>query len=751
MAQAGVYAPGAVIDADVIVRVNGVVREHVSMDWAGDTTGGLPEQVVSAGTGMRSRTGTILWAPEGPVEVEPPHPMRQTGGWPPREGDEVVIDATVDTGQGPYLFRRFTGRLGRTTGSLTDGTLTSKITDTLGDSLRAMVNIPPMITGDYTKSYQIAYRAMEQAGLGVLPPPDSSTVAHVGMQGGNEPAVGTIQSGTGPVGYGDPYGVLKVSNLRIETTRTTRTEPRMLVMGRASSNGDSEIRASLSNGTTISLRHNRMTRNLGLFVSGVGWVLNTTSVDSSPLPILAFQTLVTGVRVFTSPTTWVNVTTWSVPSGVGVSWVEGEMVIGQSVRYLAEGVDGAEAVALTPELPAAWQSSALETGYLPATRSIENVTARSVVDSWSEATLASVWMDEAGKTWCVGRDRLVSRGVSRIVRIDERVFSGSWSVGDDSLRSRVTIRGKESARQNSFPLGGSRVTVFEQASPRSFSTPETVERFVEAPAEVEWGPVDLTPTRWTGHASVQGDKPSEGTWIHAVVTYPSGPGGEEEDRWAWDTVPNPSTYAVQIERLGHRTLKLTETIAPGPGVDSIYLKSPERKDYQSPAWIRSVYRDVASPVIRGEWVTTWADYTVTGSSTGPTWAEELEHDASWFLTPANAQAFADALSAEVTEPMPTLSRTNVLWDPTRQIGDVEEWVAVDRDGNESWRARVLVTGYSEAWDGHVPSQSVDVRVMSWTDPTDGKTYGDLAAAYSSYAGMTPGTYQSVYDALPDQI
>ena len=47
MAQAGVYTPGPVIDADVTIRVNGVVREHVSVDWAGDTTGGLPEQVVS--------------------------------------------------------------------------------------------------------------------------------------------------------------------------------------------------------------------------------------------------------------------------------------------------------------------------------------------------------------------------------------------------------------------------------------------------------------------------------------------------------------------------------------------------------------------------------------------------------------------------------------------------------------------------------------------------------------------------------
>ncbi|MEU2418880.1 hypothetical protein ABZ546_13970, partial [Brachybacterium paraconglomeratum] len=177
MAQAGVYAPGPVIDADVTIRVNGIVREHVSMDWAGDTTGGLPEQVVSAGTGMRSRTGTIHWVQED-VQEEPPHPLRQSGGWPPREGDEVVIDATVDTGSGPYTYRRFTGRLGRTTGSLINGTLTSQITDRFGDALKALVTIRPTAGYgvNYGRSVWGMYQAIGAAGLAALPAPDKDTI-----------------------------------------------------------------------------------------------------------------------------------------------------------------------------------------------------------------------------------------------------------------------------------------------------------------------------------------------------------------------------------------------------------------------------------------------------------------------------------------------------------------------------------------------------------------------------------------------
>ena len=747
MAQAGIYAPATVIDADVVVRVNGIVREHASMDWAGDTTGGLPDQVVSAGTGMRSRTGTIRWAQQDVVQADPPHPLRRTGGWPPREGDKVVIDATVDTGQGPYSFRRFTGRIDRTTGSLTDGTLTSEITDTLGDSLQAVCSIPPAILGLYSKSQQIAYRAMEQAGLGALPPPDQWTVGHVGGQGGNDASVGSVDNAVTSIGSGDPYGLMATTGLRLIPTTTVRGTNDVLVMGRASTAWDSSLSVSLTNGTEVTLTHRIATKTLHLFVSGVGHVWEGPTLDDSPLPVLAIQTLKAGTRVYTSRTTWVDAPGWTIPTNVGVRWAEGTYLIGRSIRLVSS--DPA-IVSATPWLPAGWLGSALESEFLPASRSIENVPARQVVDAWSEATLASVWMDEHGKPWCVARDQLLARPVSRTLRVDERVLAGSWTVGDDQVRSGVIVKGQQVAIDR--PRADEhRALVYQEGSTRTVEEPEVIERFIEAPPEEEWGPIDLTASRWQGNSAVQGTLPATGTWIHAVVVHDSGAG--DEDHWAWDNAPNPSTYDIVIERLGHRTLKVTETVAPGFGVEAVYLKSPERKDNQHPGWIRSAYRDIPSPIIRGEWTTTWADYTVTGSTTGPTWAPPLEHDAGWWLTPANAQRFADALAAEVTQAMPTLDGVTVLWDPTRQIGDVETWIATDSAGNESWRARVLVTGYSEKWDGNVPTQSVDVRVISWTDPTSGKTYDDLLRVYGRYhqiEGYQP-TYGQLYDALPDHF
>lgn len=740
------YAPGAVIDADVTVRVNGVVREHVSMSWSGDTTGGLPDQVVSAGTGMRSRTGKITWAQEDPVQVEPPHPLRQASGWPPREGDELVIDSTVDTGQGPYTFRRFTGRLGRTTGSLVDGTLSSEITDTLSDHLNTLVSVPPLLRQDYgpVSSWTVAYRALEQSRLGHLPPPDGDVIAHFTGQGESAPVSGTL-SETAP-SFTDPEAGMWVRSSRLNlSSDRPRAGRDILLVARGSRRYDSWAQIILDDYSTI-----RVT----VALSGAMTVIRSGSTIwsgqwddySTEIPVLAIQVGTSGqARVWTSRTRYTTISL-AVASARTVHQTLADHVSGVSVRYLSSASAGPSVVASAPPRPLQWAWTQVAMEPRRITRGVENVMADSVVDQWSEATLTSFWMDETGTPIAMPREMLVAGAPSRTQVVQERVFDGAWSRGDDSLRSQVVVKVQEGFVQESRP-GLPREVVYAERSVRTFDTPEVVERFIEADSEMEWGPIDLSVSRWTGASSVSGDLPAYGTWAHAVVSY----GPDDDDRWAWEAVPSPSTYTVTVERLGQRTLKVTETVVPGSGVAAVYLKSPSPKSNQSTAWIKTSFRDVASPVIRADWVSQWRDLMVIGATQGPSWAPTMVHDAGWWLTTEGAQVVADALAKEVATSMPTLSGVSLLWDPTRQIGDVEDWIAAGDDGSELWVARVLIVGYSEQWDGTVPTQSVDVRVISWIDPLSGKTYADLAAAYDSYSGMSPGTYQQVLDALPDTI
>lgn len=742
MAQALTFNPGPVQNITLNVYVNGVLRPHRSVDFGGDTPGGLPDQVVSAGTGMRSRTGTIHWATPK-VQKEAPHPVRREDGWPPREGDDVVIEAVGAFG----VSRRFTGRLGKVTGSLVDGTLTSDITDRLADHLSTPVSIEPMLTGAQGQSYRIAWEAIERAGLGLLMEAegDGDTILHWTPQGDSWPTIGGNVSGTHTV-TADPFGVDVVNGPTIECLGTGRGGRGIMVIARGATASTSTVRVRMDDESLFTLSHSPGSGMLTMTLDGV--TIRTEPYVGEGLPILAFGLSGDLVRLWTSGTTRVDFFL-DAPMLAWPARVWGDRLAAAHVRYVPTLTYGGEMVARLLEYPAAMHRTALATGRLPATRGFENVTAREVVESWSDSTLSSFWMDEFGRTHLVARDRLKTRPTSRTVRLDQRLFAGSWSIGDDSVYSGVTVRGQQGLVQGS-PREDYRVTIYQEQTARVVTEAEDFERFIEAPPEVDWGPIDLIPSRWTSNASVTGTQPEYGTWIHAVVPYDAG--GGKLDRWAWDNVPVPSVYNAQFERLGQRTLKVSEQVVPGVGIaDGVFLKSPERKEYQLLTWIWSPYRDLPSPIIRARWTSTWTDYAVH-SGGGPAHAPTLEHDIGWWNTRVDAQKIVSSLAAEVTSPMATFSDVTMLWDPRRQIGDVENWIAVDSRGEDTWSARVLVVGYRESWEDGVPSQVVSVRVLSMTDIANGKSYTDMAAAYADYNQVDDysATYSDVYNALPDR-
>lgn len=737
MTQSGIYSPAPVQEANMVVRVNGIVRPHQTANWGADSSGGLPDQVVSAGTGMRSRTGAIRWAGD-PLAQAPPHPLRRVDGWPPREGDKVEITATV----GGVPFRRFTGRIGATTGSLVDGTLTSEITDVLNDHLSRAVNIPPELITAVGMSYRTAWRAVEQAGLGLLPQPtgEGDVIIHHAPQGDVYPIIGGDSYIEGATRIDDPYGLTAwtgmVTNALVGPTRAGRS---VLCVARTAPSVTSRLDVHFSDDQVYSLRRNT-DNTLALHVNSV--VIWEGAWTGEGVPILAMRIAFGFAEVFTSRTTTITRAVDVV--NVGVSRITGVGVAAAQLRY---GLPATlfDMVADTPAWP-----TAVHVGNIPqvrtrAARGFENVPAKNVIDSWGDATLGSMWMDEFGKPHLYARSKLLSTAVARTVRVNEKVFSGSWSVGADSVFGRVVVEGEQAAvqgwysPQSSQPDHAYRTPAFQDPMVRSMTEDGVEERFVEAAAEVDWGPLDPSASRGGG---VDTGNEGIGSWFGGVVIRADG-----VDNWVQSPEAGASNYQLTTERLGHRAIKLTETLTGLPANGTFYPRFTT-----GPTNTQLPYRGQSLPIIRAMWVSTWAPFT-RSSAQGPAYAPTLQHDASWWLAPADAQRLATALAAEVAQPVPTFSSVATLWDPRRQIGDIEKWIGVDADGNDSWEALVLVNGYNEDWDGDVPSQSVTTRTISLTDPVEGKTYFDLTAAYDDYtdvAGSTT-TYQQLYNALPGAI
>lgn len=693
--QAPLFDPTPVIDAKTRVYVNGRMRDIESMSWGADTTGGLPEQIVSAGTGIKSRTGSITWGRNRTVPT-PIHPVLQQEDWPPFEGDTVVVEAVI----GDHVWRRFTGRIGKTTGSVVDGTLTSEITDLLGDRLLQKATILPQYEPKTAmKSSTVAYQAMEYAGYGVLPYPWAGTIIHAPMQGDWKPIRGQIWN-IGDMYRGDVWTSSKHKYTPIE--ETTAEGDQILVIGRQAGRADAEIAFTIA-WTNITVKLEAASKRLTVTTTAYGgntWTGEYIGDESEP--ILAVELRRDGGRVWTSPTTSVPLPWLKVRSTIDIfKSVTGTRIAGTTV-YKTPGADtSSRIVSQLGEPVAHWHLAANERASMRASRGYDNEPAGKIVDDWCRATLSSVWADEFGRPQAWARDQLKKQAPARTVKVTEKMFEGAWERGYDQIVSEVVVKGQ----QPTITYSGRQHTVmFRPDFPRELVYDETQEEIINIPDDEDWLNVDydwqpvLDTARGVNNVA-DANNTLGSLWQICYEDGGSGTGVFKET--------GKERMVARLEKLGTRAFKTTFKVTGQQGYPGVkyWLATPTNLASLNPN-----ERARGMPVLRGDFLIKWTDYTVRGKTRGPSWAPPLDVDCSWWWEPEDAQRIADELALEATQPAVTFTGVDLLWDPSRQIGDVEEWIYRPVKG-DPWTAMVLVTGYSESWDGTVPSQRVDVRVI----------------------------------------
>lgn len=732
----GKYEPGPVIEATLRIFVNGVERPHVSASWEGNTPGGLPESLVAAGDTVYSRTGTITWAPGSAVTTHPMAPVGETR-WTPQHGDKVYIEAEV----GGLKFPRFTGYLAASTYSLTTDEVTTKITDGLGAALQTIMSVPPG-RGRYLRSSWVAYRAIEQAGLGILPPVTADTVLQDAYQGGIRPVVGeTIITGTE---YGESAGITSWSNVRTRPADVPRNGRDIMAYSRAGNSNDlAELRLILSNGTAAFLRYTPASRELALSFPRQGVVFRQILPASSDPRILAFKMNTAGTRVWLSRTESVLIPEASLPADVTVVEATGTRIAGVKVDYLDRWEDGARRVASMPEKMPILKLSALETQRLRAVRGFENVTAEKIISEWCAATLASVWVDEEGRLHMEARDRLATGKPVITDVVGEKVFAGAWQSARDGVRGGVLVKSQEPS------LSGHRTlthgVVYQPDNVIELIPGEPKEIFYTLPDEVDMVGLD------TNFRPVV--KAREGIYDWAAFNTPAGSwwaisfenkGDPEGYRWTGGASTHEILHA-SLEQLGQRTIKMTFLVDPNGArsIEKYYLVTPTLATGD----LRFGNRGVPMPLIRANWVITWVDSVIRASSGAP--GTDFELEAAWWLQPEDAKRVATALAAEIGIERITFESLSMLWDPRKQVGDSHILRATDEAGDR-WEVEYILTGYKEAWEGNVPSCSYDLDAKRLTDLSAGKTYADMAAAYGTYGDIPAASYGQIYAALPER-
>lgn len=741
----GKYEPGAVIDARLRIFVDGVERPHLSASWEGNTSGGLPEALVTIGDGIHSRTGSITWAPESAVVDSPFAPIGDSR-WMPEPGAQVRIVAEV----GGVEFPRFYGTLGASTYSLTTDTVTTAITDGLQGGLQCEVSIPPMYeTAAYGRTAWVAYRAIEQAGYGVLSPVTDDTVLQNSHQYGAAAAVGKMQTAGGE--YGTPFGL---------STRHTQTTLALLGVKR----GDRDLMiysrvgewrenaswsAALSDGSVVSMSWDSVTKRVALWTSRGGLVVSIP-IESPPdgAPLLCVKINAQGARVWKSPSESELYPRGGIPGTPELVSITTSRTLGVKADYLTDWEDGARRVALMSRPLPRLQASALEQKRVPAMRGFENVTCQSVVEAWCAATLSAIWIDEEGCLNMAARDRLAAGKSAITDRVSERVFGGSWKTARDGVRSAVTIKGLEPNAQGAGSIPN--IIANQPGNIQELQPNEKTEIFVTWPDNVDVHELDtnMKPVVNAKRKIFAWDEFNKGFGSWWAISFEN---TEEPEgyRWTGGNDNHEDLYAI-LERLGQRTVKLTFKVTKksSGGPEKYYLCSPSI----AVGNLRYGNRATPMPILRCGTLVTWTDYKITVKAKGAAGRRggEFTLDSGWWLTSEDARRVARALVDEISVEKSSFDSIPMLWDPRKQIGDTVTLQAQDQAG-ATWEADCLITGYRESWDGKVPTVSYDMDVKQLRNLRAGKTYGDMARTYATYRDIPSGkTYAEIHNRLPER-
>lgn len=703
----GTYAPGAVIDARLRIFVEGVEREHISAEWEGHTSGGLPESLIAAGDGLFSRTGRIKWAAGTATTAAPFAPAGETR-WVPRHGASVKIVAEVNG----VTFPRFTGFLGASTYSLVSDEVETAISDGLSAALQTPVTIEPAVlyksqtTGGWT-----AYQALEQAGYGLLPPTTETTLIHAPGAFGLGAGVGEFVSADS-VSEAAPGFLTSTNTIYRPIKGFDRHAEDLLAVSRAVPSRDAAISLKLRGEAEVRLVWSRGASLLTL--SQGGQLIGQVKVPSpQKCQLLAVAIAWDSITVWTDTANSqkfnrrlsndAELETASCTNTLGLHVSQHEPITGDYSRnHVAK---------MVRETPPKILASKIATEPLSATRGFENVAAAEVVTAWCNATLSTVWVDEEGTLVMAARDRLASAASVVTDVVSERVFAGSWQTARDGVRSLVRVNslqptaddGAWAAGRGGKSFNGAAAVVHDSSSSTPLTQNSDNIQFINWEDNVDVIRLDTNyrPIVNAKKKIFDWDEFNKLTGSWWAISFEN---NEQPPGWRWTGgEPQHETLTGKLEKLGQRGVKLThrvDTVKGGNGKTySLVAPSLGVGTLGQWAWGRPM------PLLRADWVVTWEKKHFTAySRKGGAGAFVL--DVGWYVTEKDARKVAETLAQEIGTERITFDAISMLWDPRKQVGDTITLSA------GRWTAECIITGSRESWDGYVPTVSYDLEAKS---------------------------------------
>lgn len=719
----------------------------------------LPDQIVGGG-GINAATGSVDMGPS--ATGQQPRPHTAFHGDTPMPGQSVTVDAgRANIGSS----RVFTGRVDSSSGKFSSGETQVDLVDDI-DHLNRMVQfdplhttMPPLNDGEFQWrqiglcSTYLTDRALRKCDFYATAPMENGCVVSAPLMGSTWPERGSLQTsqkatGTwyeGPNFGGMSTGVglwdVKASWLPSDYEKSLRWDPFQITFSanNTSLNKWTNVGIQWTNGNRVyasigpgkgynvcTITGGKFTNHLSTGAPNTDWstaTLRVNPVDGSFKVRFDTGYVATGSLGGAAPDAW-----------AGKNWEAYVDSPGRTVNGFQISFPGAEEFKAVQHVPNAiltppTSAAGPEIPELYATPAVEPVPAIDLLKDQASAELAAMWIDEDGIFRWMNRERLRGQSVKETYTSRDSLVDVSWNADTSATRRRVSVKYRDPAAQRAF-----RYSILAwQGTSFELSTGEYHETFIKPEEDEDWIDVNtnlrtLLPgsqpefnkgrDTWHGWQSLD----SKGDWT--TVT------GVDATASLRRVVPGVWNYRVRVNSLPS-------------GVDRIKASTREGDNL-----LAAPYRGENLPILRCRTKITWADVRTDSKFSGPSWASDLEHDASWWVQSASeVQHLADEIGEELTKPSPVIRDVEIIADPRLQLGDKITIKDPDITG-------VTITGIVNeikqkiGADDHtmdlvlmVTDLHVPTTLGAFDREWSGKSLGELDAYWS---GKTLGDLDSTY-------
>lgn len=713
--RAGAWG-GPISTDNARVWVNGVRRPVRSVNVQRGMRDGHPAAPTSASMCV---TATIGW--ENPADVSADAPEPWSGdSWHPRDGDSVHIE-TGDGALGQW-WTIHRGVIDSTTGTLEDGTATSRTVDGI-DDLTSAVTIGALLARMTPASNSTT--AFRQMGLSstflidrvlrscaghwcATPPRTTQTIASATSQGSLWPEVGSLLSGhrLGDMGLSPqwtvtPYGVAGygyVAEYAVADLADTPTPILSLGLHTVGS-GIGRVNIVDADGYGAWLGHDRGTDDIVYGTTGTG--SSTTyrmARNGATRAAIFFQRTGSGTQTLTvraSDGREVTVNPGvAIPSGWACSRVsvDGRAGIGW---WLVEGAKPVAQKWFTLNHSPTAVLRINEQNWMVASPDMPWVDAAEWLTEQLEAELSAMWLNEDGVMQWRGRGNLESAPISQRVTTDLSVLSMGWETRRHAIAKNVTVTYEEPHVR--AVTGTVSVDCWEEDS-IDLGPGEEELITVSVPDDQDWIGVDMTTGLITGSttpAQLRNGSKHGGTLYEDT---------DKEPGQAWAT----AGLSCTMTRVGLRAINvLVDVWSSVGGGHRIKTAIPDLDVVTSK--LSRWHTGRAALRIRARAVTTWVKGERSRSA-GTSGLSVFEHAIGWRLqrvssTADSIRALLDDLAAIVSSTRPVAGPFVMEHDPRRQIGDV---------------VRVSDPHVTGRWVD-VIVQDITTDVAAFTDAIEGRT------------------------------